>query len=332
MAVAVQIDVPGVTVKQYDLATEFAGFVQGGPLPSGGLFHWVAKTDSGIRIVNVWASRGTVRQVRRGASSHHRGDRGRSGFPRSRVLRCAQLPQWYWFGGATRVMSDASWASDPSLAEEQSQLTRSRIRQAAMRVVAHHGFEATVGEIAELSGVSPRTIFRHYKSQRALIASTLQDMFEAGNRPIDGLPRPSDDLDGWLKGLTLALHTRGVHIFGEVIWDLLPSPGTALPVAISEIIDAQVDFRRNAVQHFTTIAWQAAGGKGQAPDSLTSAFIVQLSPFTTKTLMVERDQTPAQVAALSADVLKTLLQRAVDEQNRAQPDIAGAAGADETEN
>ena len=57
MAVAVQIDVPGVTVEQYDLATEIAGFLKEGPLPSGGLFHWVAQTDTGIRIVNVWASR-----------------------------------------------------------------------------------------------------------------------------------------------------------------------------------------------------------------------------------------------------------------------------------
>ena len=57
MAIAVQIDVPGVTVGQYDLAIEFAGFLRGGPLPPGGLFHWVAKTDTGIRIVNVWASR-----------------------------------------------------------------------------------------------------------------------------------------------------------------------------------------------------------------------------------------------------------------------------------
>jgi len=200
-----------------------------------------------------------------------------------------------------------------------------------MRVVARRGFEATVGEIAALSEVSPRTIFRHYKSQSALIAFTLQDMFEAGNRPIDGLPRPSDDLDGWLEGLTLALHTRGVEIFGVVIWDLLHAPG-AVPAAISEIIGAQVEFRREAIRHFTTIAWQAAGGKGQAPDSLASAFTVQLSPFTTQTLMVERDQTPAQVAALSADVLKMLLQRAVEAQSRVQPDIEGDAGAGEREN
>jgi AcrR family transcriptional regulator len=200
-----------------------------------------------------------------------------------------------------------------------------------MQAVARHGFEATVLEIAELSGVSPRTIFRHYKSQSALIAATLRDMFEAGNRPIDGLPQPSDDLDGWLEGLTLALHTRGVQIFGEVIWDLLHAPGAALPAVISEIIDAQVGFRLHAVQYFATTAWQAAGGKGPAPDALASAFTVQLSPFTTKTLMVERDQTPAQVAALSAEVLKILLQRAVEEQNRAQPDIAGATSAGETE-
>ena len=57
MAVAVQIDVPDVTIEQYDLAIEVAGFLRGGPLPSGGLFHWVAKTDTGVRIVNVWATR-----------------------------------------------------------------------------------------------------------------------------------------------------------------------------------------------------------------------------------------------------------------------------------
>ncbi len=230
------------------------------------------------------------------------------------------------------MLSDTPRTPQPSLTEEHSQLTQSRIRQAAMQVVARRGFEATVLEIAELSGVSPRTIFRRYKSQSALIAATLQDMFEAGNRPIDGLPQPSDDLDGWLGVLTLTLHTRGVQIFGVVIWDLLQGPGAALPAAISEIIEAQVVFRRHAVQHFTEVAWQAAGGKGQAPDSLASEFTVQLSPFTTRTLMLERDQTPAQIAALSADVLKTLLERAVDERNQAHPDISGAASAGETEN
>lgn len=46
-----------------------------------------------------------------------------------------------------------------SLAEERQQLTQARIRRAAMEVVARRGFDATVDEIAEVSGVSPRTIF-----------------------------------------------------------------------------------------------------------------------------------------------------------------------------
>jgi hypothetical protein len=57
MAIAVQIDIPGVTLEQYDEAVEIAGYLPGGPLPAGGLFHWIAKSDTGIRIVNVWASR-----------------------------------------------------------------------------------------------------------------------------------------------------------------------------------------------------------------------------------------------------------------------------------
>jgi hypothetical protein len=58
MAIAVQIDIDGGTLHQYDEAIEMAGYILGRPLPEGGLFHWVAKTGDGIRVVNVWASRG----------------------------------------------------------------------------------------------------------------------------------------------------------------------------------------------------------------------------------------------------------------------------------
>jgi len=62
MAVAIQIDIPGATLEQYDEAIEIAGFLPGGDLPPGALFHWVTKTDDGIRIVNVWASRAAFDQ------------------------------------------------------------------------------------------------------------------------------------------------------------------------------------------------------------------------------------------------------------------------------
>ena len=57
MAIAVQQDFPGGTLAQYDEVVKRMGFHPGGPGAKGGLFHWVTKTDGGIRVVDVWESR-----------------------------------------------------------------------------------------------------------------------------------------------------------------------------------------------------------------------------------------------------------------------------------
>ena len=98
-----------------------------------------------------------------------------------------------------------------------------------MEVVARRGFDATVDEIAQVSGVSPRTIFRHYASHDQLIVATVKDMCEAcGRKPIEGLPSPTDDLDGWIEGVALTIHTRNAEIFGEAFWDIHAPAATLL--------------------------------------------------------------------------------------------------------
>jgi hypothetical protein len=57
MPVGVRIDVPSATLEWYDQAVAAAGFLPGGPLVNRALSHWVAKTDDGICIVEVWESR-----------------------------------------------------------------------------------------------------------------------------------------------------------------------------------------------------------------------------------------------------------------------------------
>jgi len=57
MAVAIVLDLNGGTLDQYDQVVERMGLTPGGSGPPGAPFHWVAKTDDGIRVVDVWESR-----------------------------------------------------------------------------------------------------------------------------------------------------------------------------------------------------------------------------------------------------------------------------------
>ena len=57
MTIAVQLDFPDATVDQYDRLIERMGFRPGATSEPGCLFHWVTKTDGGIRVTDVWRDR-----------------------------------------------------------------------------------------------------------------------------------------------------------------------------------------------------------------------------------------------------------------------------------
>jgi len=218
----------------------------------------------------------------------------------------------------------------PSLTQERRDVTRSRIRRAAMEVVARRGFDATVDEIAQVAGVSPRTIFRHYASHDRLILATVKDMFEAfGRRPMEGLPPPTDDLQGWLEGLASTVHRRNAEILGEAFWDI-HAPNVNASEVLCEVAALRRDYRVRGVRHVAGLAWRSAGGTGEPPEALVSAFALHLSAFATHALMVDFDQTPAQVGALTSDILQRLLRSAVDEQRSTASSTAGSTGDEET--
>jgi len=182
-----------------------------------------------------------------------------------------------------------------------------------MEVVARRGFDATVEEIARLARVSPRTIFRHYSSHDRLIVSTVKDIFEACGQPMEGALGPSADVDGWIDRLALTIHTRNAEIVGEAFWDIHAMSRHASAV-LSELDTLRREARLRGVNYLATLAWDKAGGQGQPPKDLVSAFALHFSAFTTQALMVDFDQTPAQIGPLTADILKMLLRRAVEDQ------------------
>ena len=57
MAVAVIMEFTGATLEQYDQVIGKMGLTAGGPAPAGALGHWVAATDDGILVTDLWQSR-----------------------------------------------------------------------------------------------------------------------------------------------------------------------------------------------------------------------------------------------------------------------------------
>ena len=57
MTIAVQLDFPGATLEQYDQLIQKMGFQPESTSERGCLFHWVTKTDDGIRVTDVWRTR-----------------------------------------------------------------------------------------------------------------------------------------------------------------------------------------------------------------------------------------------------------------------------------
>ena len=56
MAVAFKMRFRGATLEQYDQIIDLMGFGDGTADADGAIFHWVAKTDDGLLVVDLWES------------------------------------------------------------------------------------------------------------------------------------------------------------------------------------------------------------------------------------------------------------------------------------
>ena len=226
-----------------------------------------------------------------------------------------RITKW-WKGPAVEPQESLPVVAEPvsPLGEEKRQLTLARIRRAAVEVVCEQGFDASIDEIAKRSGVSVRTVYRHYRTHEGLLLATVKDMFAGwGQEPPVGIPRPTEDLEGWLRGTAIAIHTAHTEIPGEAFWDIFAPPRNSSPIR-DQIANLRTEARTRSVRHLTSVAWHAAGGNGDAPETLYLAFALNLSSFTTRALITDFDRTPEQIGVLTSDILLPLIRGAVDAQ------------------
>ncbi|WP_427017587.1 hypothetical protein ACQCSX_02925 [Pseudarthrobacter sp. P1] len=57
MPVAIIMEFNGATLAQYDEVIQKMGLTPGGPGPACAISHWVAATDAGILVTDVWQTR-----------------------------------------------------------------------------------------------------------------------------------------------------------------------------------------------------------------------------------------------------------------------------------
>ncbi|MGY0235286.1 TetR family transcriptional regulator [Longispora urticae] len=135
----------------------------------------------------------------------------------------------------TPSVNNGSWYSPDvrNLADRKRQLVRDELAEAALKLLAHQGFEEpTIEQIAAAAGVSRRTFFRYFPAKVGVI---LDLVTELGTLARDALAAsPADEhpgtslrraLDRQLQAqddIAATLHTRG-----------LPRPRAAVTAAVA---------------------------------------------------------------------------------------------------
>ena len=190
----------------------------------------------------------------------------------------------------------------PSLAAEQRQLARARIVRAAGSVLATRGLAATIDDVAEVAGVSRRTIFRHFTTRDALFVTVIR----AGiRRYAEQIPPPpaGDDLRGWLPELLAVTHRLNARN-GRVFWDLVGLQAAEESGELAMVAEECRDSRNRFAASVTALLWRARHARGQPPQWLADAVAVQLSGFTTQSLAGDLGRSPDEVALVSARVIE----------------------------
>jgi hypothetical protein len=147
-----------------------------------------------------------------------------------------------------------------------------------------------------------------------------------GRRPIAGLPEPVDDLNGWIEGLAVTIHTRNAELLGMAFWDFHCADFES-GEGLAEVTALRRESRVKGIDHLVEVAWRRAGAVGPPPETLRTTFALNFSAFATQALMIDFEQTPEQIGRLTADTVKMVLWREVDAQRRATRD--GATDSDE---
>lgn len=174
--------------------------------------------------------------------------------------------------------------TSPQLGEVKRLAVIDHILASARRLVLTTGLDVTMDALAEASGVSRRTLFRHFDSREKLLATA----FEAGMAGYrDSLPRFTGDAETWLRDTCETVHRLNSTI-GPGFFELASRADLAPELAAAEQ-RRRHEFRAVA-DEVTNTLWTASNGHGPPPASLSTTIALHLSPFFTAASRIDADQ------------------------------------------
>ncbi len=195
------------------------------------------------------------------------------------------------------------------------EFVRAQALQSTQALLAIHGLSLTMDQIADESGISRRSLFRHFESRDALVRSAL----DAAIADYEGQLAEATMIEGepgeWLTSVIAHTH-RSHRAAGLAIWQISSTADAHLPQELIEVTRRRRAMRRRATKRLTIRAWEAHGGTGPPPDLVTEAMAMAVSSYSTHSLIIDLGQSIDEAARLSAAIITAVIEACLSADSR----------------
>jgi AcrR family transcriptional regulator len=161
---------------------------------------------------------------------------------------------------------------------------RQNVLRATRALLATDGLSVTMDDIASASGVSRRSLSRHFNGRDELIAEALDGALAWYVDRVHDELRVDASLEHWLVSTARLVHRSSADA-GLGVWQLASSRDEDLPPALAAVNRRRRANRRKWTQDVAQRAWQLAGAEGPVPDVVLEAFALSLSVFATHSMV-----------------------------------------------
>jgi AcrR family transcriptional regulator len=203
------------------------------------------------------------------------------------------------------VIDDPADTAAPAASAE----LKRRALRATRALIVQSGLDVSMEQIAAASGVGRRSLFRHFKSRDALVGEALDSAFLWYEAQLDAPIAIGGPLDEWLHAVLLRIHQAHLGA-GRGLWQLASAFEDELPPEFKAANKRRRAMRRRITQNLADRSWAAAGEAGPAPELLVEAMAMNLSSFTTHSMVIDRKRSIESLVRTGVAVLLAVIQAA----------------------